>query len=876
MRVRSLFRGGSTDAALKDELRVHLDEQIDEYVAAGATPADARARAMRELGSLALIEEECRDTRRVAIIHNFVRDLRYAIRALGRQPLLVTTAAASIAVAVAANCTIFSLASELLLSAPSVRRPEQVVRIRLNGNSHVSYGQWKALDESGALDGLAGYRIESEVNWRGPDESVSLIPMIVTANFFDVLGVPIAMGRGFTSAEADPARLPQLAVVSHAFWQHRLHGDINAVGSTLTFNGRPYTLLGVLPKTFRALPGYGVAPEVYLPVSRDLRPGMDRPRDATAELVGRLREGQSLQQAGAALSVAGDRVGPLFNDPRLGRNPRVFPVAGFGRMSEIDSLGPFFAVLLVGVGLVLAIACANVAGLLLARSTVRRREIAVRVALGASRARLIQQLMTEGLWLAALGTFAGLTLTFVLMNLIGRVDLPLPVPLELHAQLDMRLLLFSLALLIVTTVLCGLAPAIQATRPSLVPALKQEASQSTHRRWSLRACLVVGQVAIALVLLLSAILFLRNLGSAAGADPGFDLKRTVVAQFSFVEGRFTQETRAAFLGAAAERLRSLPAVDGAAFSHAVPLTIRSGMTTGVDLRVVEDARTFFARYEVNLVGPDYFAVMGIGLVKGREFTAADRSGTPRVVVINEEMARRHFADVDPVGRHLVLPGPEKTGYPAEIVGIVRNSRHRTIGEEQQAAIYEPYLQRGSGSRLVHVLVRTSGDPAAVARDVRQILGQMDPTAAIDVQPIRSALAFAFMPSRIGAALLGVLGALGLVLAMVGLYAVVAYGVSRRTSEIGIRMALGATRGAVLRLVMNDAAILAAAGIGIGLTIAAFVTQPLAMFLVAGLSARDPLTFAGTAIVLAVVSLAAAWTPARRALRIDPVVALRNE
>ena len=429
------------------------------------------------------------------------------------------------------------------------------MHIRMGGGSHVSHQQWRDLSSSGVLAGLTGFNVETSINWRDGDRSASLVPLIVAANFFDVLGVPMAMGRGFTAVEAQAERDPAVAVISHGFWQARLGSDPGVIGRTLVFNGRPYTVLGVLPDDLRSILGFGLAPEVYLPLGRSLAPDLDSLDGGAIQLVGRLREGQSLEAGRAALAAVGERLAAKYGQERFGRVEQFAPAGSLEQLGSLATVGLFFVVLLVAVGLVLAIACANVAGLLLARATVRAREIAVRVALGASRRRLVQQLLTEGFWIAVAGTAGGLLLMQLLTAMLGRLSLPLPLPLDLQTRMDGRLLGYTVVLTMATTVLCALAPALQATKGSQWSALRQGDGRST-RRVSLRNVLVVCQLAVALVLLATASLFVRNLAQAHRLDPGFDTENTLVGLVSFVEGRYTDETRTDIAGARRQRGRS--------------------------------------------------------------------------------------------------------------------------------------------------------------------------------------------------------------------------------------------------------------------------------------------------------------------------------
>jgi predicted permease len=890
-RLRSLFRSRHADDELANEIQMHLEEEARALMAKGMSPAEARSEARRSFGPVAAVEDACRDTRRVAFVHNLLQDLRYGLRSLLKQPLLILAATASIGVGVGANTLIFSLASELLLAVPDTRAPHELVNIRISNSSHVSYPHWREMNESGVLAGVAGYDVERTINWRDGNRTVTLVPMIVTANFFDLLGVPVARGRGFTAVEAAVERNPRIAVVSDSFWRQRLGGDPAAVGRHITVNGDAYTVLGVLPANLRAVPGMGLAPEIYLPLSASLVPDIEGQYSPAVQLIGRLREGQSDEQGRAAVNTfVQSRPRPASEANERRPFVSTFSPLNGGALGA-GSVGVFFSMLLVVVALVLGIACANVAGLLLSRGTVRRREIAVRLALGASRARLVQQLLAESFWLALVGTAGGVLIMLAAMAAIARIPMPLPLPLELHAPVDLRLLAYAFVVVLIATLFSGLAPALQSTRPALNPALKQDQRLYLHRRWTLRGLLVMGQVTVSIVLLVASFLFLRNLARTHVMDPGFDMSRSMVALVSFVEHRYTDDTRRAFLRSAVEQVEALPGIERATYALGMPLTVRHGRTSGSPIWVESDGekKAFPGYWAENLIGPGYFETLGIPLRQGRDFTKNDDAGAPPVVILNEAFVQRYFGTRSPIGLRLMLPGP-KVNLPYEVVGIVANSKHRSLGEEQMAALYFSYPQRPSRSRIAHIMARSrvaldsssaaagspAASPAALTAAIAKAIGDLDPSAGVEAQTTRQTLAFAFLPSQVGAALLGSLGLIGVTLASAGLFAMLSYTVTRRTREIGIRMALGATSRSVARLVAQDAAILVVVGVIAGLGIAALITQPLSMFLVAGLSASDPLSFAGTVLLFALVSAAATWVPIRRAMRVQPVVALREE
>jgi predicted permease len=878
LRARSLFRRSAVEHDLQRELASHVEQQIDEYVARGMSPEDARRAALREFGGIARYQDDVRDTWHTSLLGDLRRDLRYSWRGLRRRPLLLLISVLSIGLGVAVNTTIFALANTLFLQPPTARDADRLVHIWVRGRSHVSYNQWRALEQTSGLAGLAGYQIEREVNWLRGDAAVALSPMLVTANFFDVLGVPIARGRAFSASEARADLDPRVVVVSDGFWRSALGSDSAVVGRAITLNARPYTIIGVVAPHIRGIFGYGTAPELYLPLSKSLVPDLATPGASVVQLVGRLREDQTLEEGRSSFAAATRRAQAMMASPAdTGfAGLELFATArGLSQGGAPGAVAAFLGVLLVIVALILCIACANVAGLLLARNAERRHEIALRLALGASRTRLVRQLLTEGLWLAVLGTAGGIALAGPLMGLLNGVSLPFPMPLELNLRIDAPVVGYAALLIAIACVLSALAPALQATRVSLAPMLKDESRSVIGPRLTLRRVLAIAQVAVSLTLLITATLFVRNLARTQSLDAGFDTAHTAVAQVAFVQDRYSREARDAIVETALERVRAVPGVVSAAATTGVPLTVRGGSTNGIEIRIHGGAEEIHVEYAASGVGPAYVATMGMRLLAGREFRRTDDQHAPRVVIVDEEFVRRYLGGRQPVGLMLDFPG-DSSPVPTQIVGVVSNTKHRSLGEATRAAVYTPLLQRNDGSRVVFIVARASGDPAAVLKPIQRTIAQLDASTAVEVTTMRSALTFAFLPSRVGAIVVGSLGLLGLVLAMIGLFGVISFGAARRVREIAIRMSLGATRSSVIGLVLRDASVVAGIGMALGTIASLAVTRPLAAFLVDGLSVRDPLTYVVTLASLAVVAIAASWIPAWRAARIDPMAVLRRE
>jgi predicted permease len=778
----------------------------------------------------------------------------HTLRILRSNPGMALVATLSLGLGIGVNTTLYSVVHTVFLQPPTAGAPDRLVRIETGNSNQISYLNYRDLRPDEAFEGFAAYAM-TRLNLRAGNDVERVSGMLVTPSFFELLGVRPQVGRGFAQGEE------RAAIVTHNFARKHSH----SLGAVLNLNGHAFTVVGILSEEYRPVTG-SFGPDVYVPVSEATAPALNKRSHAFLTMLGRLRSGASTHQAQAVImgqARALERMYPNENVD-LGRAIHLFPIAGLGSWRTRDM--PMFAVVAIAAvpfvifGLVLLIACANVAGLLLARGAARRREIAIRLAIGAPRSRIVGSLLGECLVLSALGSAAGLLLTYWLCGLVSLVALP-QAPGPLRVSPDLSVLLYALFLAFVTTLMCGLTPALASTKPHLVESLKQDTGLSGGRL-SARRALVIGQVALSTLLLFVSTLFLRSLTFIGSVDPGFDIEHVVTARIELDRERYPEEQRLGFATQAAEAVRNIPGVVSASIASLIPLAGDSYSTVyEVEGKTVKRSHSYLMH-----AGPGYFHTMGIRLHVGREFTEADRAGAPPVAIVNEAFVRAHGLGTSPLGAH-VRNGERKPWL--RIDGVVADSKYGFFGETPQPVVYLPYQQAG-GSLIV---VARAASPAAIILEVRRAILELDKSAMVDARSMRDATTLEFTLRRMGTWLLGMIGALGLALALVGLYGVMAYTVNRRIPELGIRMALGASRPAILWMILRSGLGQVAAGLILGTAISLAAARPLA-FLMSGIGTTDPWTIAITSGTLLLAGMAASYFPARRAARVDPMIMLR--
>jgi predicted permease len=819
-------------------------------------------------------------------MEKLLKDLKYGARMLVRSPAFSLIAVLSLALGIGANTAIFSLVSTLLFSPFPVEAPADLVSIfttdqRNPGNlpmSHLNFKDYR--DQNETFHGVAAFTF-GQMNLNVNQSAEQVLAQVVSGNYFDVLGLRPALGRTFQPHEDQKPGAYPVAVLSHGLWERRFGSDRSGVGREISLNRQPFTIVGVAPKGFTGTFVFG-APDLWVPMMMHdvAQPGFDwyeTRRGLFLFVFGRLKPGVTIAEAQANLKTIAGRLESSYPNDNRGRSIATLPLLdarvnpnGQNQVAQISAL------LMTIVGLVLLIACANIANLLLARAAGRRREIAVRLALGAGRGRLIRQLLTESVLLALVGGALGLLVAFWTLDLLRSLDtLPIPQNVLNQLGLDPRVLLFTLGLSIVTGLLFGFAPAIQSTRTDVVPVLKNElvpSAGSARRgalRWlNLRTGLVVSQVALSLIALVAAGLFVRSLRETQSIDPGFETGGVLMANFNLGREGYTPERGLQFHRQLLDRLSALPGVRSAAVAQDPPFGGGLARSVFLEGATSERDRTLV---QVNAVSPDYFATLGIAVERGRGFTTADTAGAPLVVVINRTMADRFWASQDPIGKRFKFFGDQDY---TTVVGVARDAKYNGLVEQPQPFIYQPMRQ--AYNPAASVLVRGRGDASGLATAVRAEITALDRNLSLTgVQTLADQVDLALSPQRVTVGLLTAFGALALLLAAIGLYGVASYGVAQRTREIGVRMALGARQRDVVALVVRQGMLLVASGLATGLALALLLAPAIRSLLV-GIAPFDPVTFAGTAALLALVAGVATYLPARRAARIDPLIALRYE
>jgi predicted permease len=883
-RLRALLRKNVMDRELSEELRFHFDNEVEKHRRAGMDEDEAKRRARGVFGTLEQISEDCHDARGISFLEAAIQDVRYGLRAMHKNPGFFGIAGLALALGIGASMAVFSLVNTILLKPLPYPNANRVVMLWREGPlAGVGDMPWAPAEYSvlaraaTPFQNLGGFKKES-FNLTGTSNPELLEGVRASAGLFPALGVEPSLGRTFTRDEDQPGH-DHVTVLSNRLWRSRFGGDAGIVGKTIDLNGFPYTVIGVMPGSFTFPNQDGIPPILDLPKETQLWVPLALPVAPKGAneigVIGQLRPDGTPDQAVQSMKLFERSLEEQFPQAK-GWSSRVVLLT---QQTVTDARRPLL-LLLGAVSVVLLISCANVAGLTLNRSLGRRRELTLRGALGAGRSRLVRQLMTESLLLACVGGILGIIFGEVSLYLIKHFG-PDSIPHLHETALDWRVAGFAFGITLMTGLLSGLAPAFGATRMNMLEALKEGGQRSGGSATGprIRNALLITQFAMALVLVIAAGLLVRSFYSMLRANAGFDAARVVTFELPLPAPKYADTGRMAQLYAQVLlRLQSLPAVQSAGVASVVPL---GGVPDGTVIRMPEHpARDRsdqpFANY--SFASPGYFATIGTPLLRGRDFRDADTLASVLVTIITSSMAKKYFHGEDPIGKQV---GVGSVKIPVRtIIGVVADIKHASLREEPDPEMFVPYTQNEirtwPSMQTMQFAVRTRMDQTAIAESVRQAVFAVDPDLPVaKLATLVTLVDKSTTADRFSMLLVGFFGLLALLLASIGMYGVISYSVMQRTPEIGVRMALGAQRSQIFVMILRQASRLAVAGIAIGLIAALAATRLMTRFLY-GVQPADPLTFAAVSLLLASVAFLACYLPARRAMRVDPMIALRYE
>ena len=875
---------------LDEDIREHIAQRTQENIDRGMSPEEARFAALRKFGNVTRAKEDTREIWSFVWLEELFQDIRYALRTLAKNPGFTAIAVLSLTLGIGGTTTIFTLVKGVFLQNIPVKDPSTAVVVystqqTVDGkvteylqNAFLNAKDYR--ENNNAFAGLAMFMdAGDELEISGSAAPIFADVQLVNWDFFDVLGVRPVLGRNFAKDEDEIPDARPVVILSYALWNTKFAADAHIVGQSVRLNGADYNVIGVMPKEFQQVGAIG-SPDLWAPMMMHDQLVTDARKDwflsrrgRLVFMVGRLKAGVSFDAANISMRALSDHLAEEYPAENSGRNVVMVPLSETNVPPVQRSLFVLVSTLMMGIViLVLLIACGNVANLLLAREMQRRRELAIRLSLGASRWRLIRQLLTEGLMLGFVAAALGIFCAYGAIHFLWKL-LPGGEPQGLNFSLDGRVVLFTLGLSVVATLIFGLAPSLQVSNPRQMSALRDRSDlPGGGGRWyGLRGILVMAQIAFSLIALVGSALFVHSLRNAEQLDTGFETKRELLVFLDPSRQNYRQERTEQYYRDAAEKVRALPAVADAGIANSAPFSVSATYTTfpeGVDTSDLRNA----SQFPVVAVGPGYFSAAGIPLLRGRDVNDFDDPEMDQVVVINQALADRLWKGQDPIGRRLTCLAGQTL--QAEVIGVVGNVKVRTLEESPEPILYFSLKQMYFPNAVLYV--RTKGDPNAALSSVRSAVQSLDRAIPLD-QPVTvsSLMDQMVSGSRLAAELLMGFGALALLLAAVGTYGVMSYSVSQRTQEIGIRIALGAQRGDVLRLILQNGMAMVIAGVVAGLGLSVIFTRSINSLLY-GIGSFDLASFFAAAAVLITVALVACWVPARRAMRVDPVVALRYE